>query len=62
MTQLEKRQVAREAAMPEVKKLVKKHGRQAVQSCLNSLKDYERTLKQLESAKKEVAMLEKKIK
>lgn len=57
----EQRRVAREKAMPEVKKLVKKYGRQTIAGCLNNLRDYEKKIKELQHAKEEVARLEKQI-
>lgn len=48
-------------AMPEVKKLVQRYGRTSVQSCLNKLRDYDKKIRQLEIAKKEVEDFEKKV-
>lgn len=53
---------AREEAMPDVKKLVKKHGRVVIQHCINQLKDYESKVKQLEKLKKDTELLEAEIK
>ena len=52
---------ARARAMPEVKALVKKHGRVAVASCLARLAEAERGAKQLANMKREVAALEKRL-
>lgn len=52
----------REQAMPEVKRMVKKHGRNVISWCINQLKEYEKKVKQLDLAKKEVSRLEKDIK
>ena len=49
-------------AMPATKKLVKQHGLTIVNACLSQLKDYEKTLRELEAKKAEVAELEKKVK
>lgn len=51
----------REAAMPEVKKLVRKYGRQAVGWCVNQLAEYERKMKKLEQAKAEVRAMEREL-
>lgn len=48
-------------AMPEVKKLVKKHGRTIVIWCINQLREYEKKVKQLAELKKEAEKLEKEI-
>lgn len=61
ITYREKRLALRDKAMPEVKRLVKKYDRAAIQSCLNSLKDYEIKKQQLADAKEEVARLEKEV-
>jgi hypothetical protein len=44
--------------MPDVKKLVKQHGRSIITSCLQQLRDYEKKLRQLDEARKAVAALE----
>jgi len=61
LTNLEKRQAIRNAAMPQVKKLVRKYDRAAIQACLNQLRDYEQKTKRLAEVKKEVEKLEKEI-
>jgi hypothetical protein len=60
-TLAERRRKAREAAMPEVKKLVRKHGRSTISACLQQLRDYEKKLRQLETARSEVAALESQL-
>ena len=57
----EQRKEQRDNAMPSVKQLVKRYGRSIVQSCLNQLADYEKKLRLLATAKKEVERLEKEI-
>jgi hypothetical protein len=49
----------RDKAMPEVKKLVTKHGRIAIQGCLNLIREHEKKLEKLEDLKGEVSRLEK---
>lgn len=58
---IKNRRASAERAMPDVKKLVRKHGRQTVAYCLNQLKEYEKKLKRLEQAKREVQQLEKDV-
>jgi hypothetical protein len=48
-------------AMPEVKRLVKKYGRNVVARCVNSLREYEKRVRALETAKQEVERLEKEV-
>lgn len=48
-----------DAAMPEVKRLVRKYGRTAIANCLNKLREYEKQSARLQGLKKEVAKLEK---
>lgn len=50
------------AAMPDVKKIVKKHGRRAVGACLKKIADYDKECAKLEALKKEVASREAKLK
>lgn len=52
----------REAAMPEVKSLVKEWGRETIQWCLNQLREYDKKVEQLKKLKKEARMLAKEIK
>jgi hypothetical protein len=51
----------RAAAMPEVKALVKKFGRQVIASCLTRIREAEKGTKKLEAMKREVAALEKRL-
>jgi hypothetical protein len=51
----------RAKAMPQVRQLVKRHGRTIVQWCVNQLRDYEKKVKQLSELKKEAEKLEKEI-
>lgn len=62
MNTQEKRRSQAKAAMPEVKKLVKKYGRTAVNNCLLKIRDFEKSEAKLQALKKEVASLERKIK
>lgn len=48
----------RERAMPEVKKLVKRFDRQTVNWCVQQLAEYERKVKKLNEAKKELEKME----
>lgn len=50
-----------EKAMPEVKKMVKKHGLSIVNSCIARLKEHSKKLNQLEQMKSEIAKLEREI-
>ncbi len=61
LTAAEKRQRAKTNAIPDVKKLVKKHGRVIVQSCLNSIREHEVKVEKLETLKGEVEALEKEV-
>lgn len=49
------------AAMPDVKKLVKKFGRTAVSSCMTKIVASEKAAKKLAAMKREVADLESKM-
>lgn len=51
----------RDAAMPEVKRLVKKYGRTAVSGCLNRLAEYDKAQKKIAALRKEAAELEKRL-
>lgn len=53
--------VSRQAAMPEVKKLVKNYGRAAIGWCLNQLRDYEVKVKNLADARRELAEARKAV-
>jgi hypothetical protein len=61
MTTRDKQHAAAVAAMPEVKRLVKKFGRTAVGNCLNKLKAHEKELGRLADLKAEIAALEKQL-
>ncbi len=62
LTSIQRARLGREKAMPEVKRMVKKHGRRSIQACLNQLHDYEKKLGRLTEAKREVASLERELK
>jgi len=51
----------RSRAMPEVKRLVEKHGRTVVLWCIGQLREYERKVEQLAEFKREAARLEREI-
>jgi hypothetical protein len=57
MTPAEKRRAARKAAMPEVKKLVRRYGRANIARCVMDLQAQEKTAKQIASLRKEAARL-----
>jgi hypothetical protein len=61
MNQLERRRAASTAAMPEVKKLVKRFGRAAVGNCLGKIAEWEREQKKLSKLRSEVAQLERRL-
>jgi ABC-type uncharacterized transport system substrate-binding protein len=61
LSRLQQRNLVVEKAMPEVKKMVKKHGLSVVNSCISRLKEHSKKLKQLEQMKTEVANLEREI-
>ena len=58
---IEKRRALRKAAMPEVKKLVKRYGRATVANCLSQLKEHDRTLKKITELRREAARLERQV-
>lgn len=60
MTKLERRRELQQAAMPEVKKLVRRYGRTVITVCLSKLKEHEKACQKLAALKREVAALEKK--
>lgn len=62
MTPMEKVRAQQAAAMPDVKRIVKKYGRRAVGACLKKIGDYDKELKKLAVLKKEVAAREAKLK
>ncbi len=49
---------ARDAAMPDVKKLVKTHGRTVVGWCVNQLAEYERKVNKVKQARAELKKME----
>lgn len=61
MNQVERRRAAATAAMPEVKRLVKKFGRAAVGNCMGKIAASERATKKLQAMKKEVAAFEARL-
>ncbi len=61
ITKAQQRRNIRDNAMPEVKKLVRKYDRAAIQACLNMLRDYELKVKQLSKLKDEATKLEREL-
>lgn len=61
LKKVEYRRAAASAAMPEVKKIVKKFGRTAVSSCMVKIVASEKAAKKLAVMKREVADLESKL-
>lgn len=57
----ERRRAAAAAAMPEVKRLVKKFGRVAVANCMGKIVASERAAKKVAAMKRELAALESKL-
>lgn len=51
---IEEKRLARNAAMPEVSKLVKKFGRSTVSYCINELREFDKKNIALEKARKEL--------
>ena len=60
-TKMQKARAARSAAMPEVKRLVKKHGRAAVAWCVGNLRKHDQVLKKVALLRREAADLEKNL-
>lgn len=60
-TQAQKRVAARQAAMPEVKRLCKKYGRSTIANCIGKIRDVEKSAQKLSDLKREIARLEKKV-
>ena len=58
---IEQRRIAKEKAMPEVKKLVNKHGRVTIQRCLNTIYEHQKKAERLEELKGEVEKLESEL-
>lgn len=59
LKRIEQRNAVKAAAMPEVKKLVKRFGCAAVSACLGKLREHEEGLSKLAAFKSEVAKLER---
>jgi hypothetical protein len=57
----ERRRAAAAAALPEVKRLVKRFGRMAVANCLAKIRAFEKEAARLGALRKEVAALERRI-
>jgi hypothetical protein len=57
----ERRRAAAAAAMPEVKKLVKRFGRMALSNCITKIAAWERESKKLSAMRNEVKQLEQKL-
>lgn len=55
----ERRRALRVAAMPEVKRLVKKFGRATISSCIGKIRDGEKAAAKLAALKREIATLRK---
>jgi hypothetical protein len=58
---VERRRAAASAAMPEVKRIVKKFGRVAVSNCMGKIVASERATKKVAVMKRELAALESKL-
>ncbi len=58
---LEKRRAMWKAAMPEVKKLVRRYNRGAIAQCLKTMADQEAVARHIADLKKEAAALQKKL-
>lgn len=61
MNTLDKRRAARKAAMPDVKALVRKHGRAAVNGCLLQIRAHDKAVLKIERLRKEAAALARKL-
>lgn len=55
LTAMEKYRAQIAAAMPEVKRLVKKHGRKAIANCVAKIRDYDKEVSRLAELKKDIA-------
>ena len=55
----ERAKIARESALPEVKRLIKKHGYPAIAHCLGQMRKKSQAEKKLAEARKIVARLER---
>ena len=60
-TPLEKRRALRAAAMPEVKRLVKKFGRATIANCIAQIKAREKTVQKIAALRREAARLAKAV-
>ena len=60
-TPLEKRRALRAAAMPEVKRLVKKFGRATIANCIAQLQVREKTVQKIAALRREAARLAKAV-
>ena len=61
-TRVERRRALAAAAMPEVKKLVRRFDRAAVTNCLAKIAAWEREAKKLSRLRSEVAQLQRRLK
>lgn len=61
ITRLEKRRAMWKAAMPEVKRLVRKFDRGAVAHCLKMMADQEAVARRIDALKQEAARLQIKL-
>ena len=61
MTPTNLRNELRDRAMPQVKALVKKFDRQTISWCILQLAEYEKRVKQLNKAKKDVEQMESEL-
>ena len=61
VTRLERRRAMWKAAMPEVRRLVRKFDRAAIGHCLKTMADQEAVARRIAALKKEAAALQKKL-
>lgn len=61
ITRLEKRRAMWKAAMPEVKRLVKKYDRGTIAHCLKAMADRDAVNRKIAALRKEAATLERKL-
>ena len=61
-TLIDRRRSAAAAAMPEVKRIIKKYGRAAVGNCLAKIRDVEKQAVKIAAMKREIAVLRRKLK
>lgn len=57
----QRRTDARDAALPDVKALVKKHGPATIAWCLSKIREHDKKLKELTRIKAEAAKLEREL-